>query len=174
MGWVLSTVLSDHCARTEVTMTDEITLQPIGYVRGGRNQPVDDHWQGIESTIELTDRYLPESLAGLDEFSHLDIVYFFNRVDPGDVVESARHPRANPAWPRVGIFAQRARMRPNRIGVGTCRLMNVEGRCVHVADLDAMDGTPVLDIKPHMVEMGPRTEVVEPGWATELMEHYWA
>jgi tRNA (Thr-GGU) A37 N-methylase len=65
-------------------------------------------------------------------------------------------------------------MRPNRIGVGTCRLMNVEGRCVHVADLDAMDGTPVLDIKPHMVEMGPRTEVVEPGWATELMEHYWA
>jgi tRNA-Thr(GGU) m(6)t(6)A37 methyltransferase TsaA len=155
-------------------MIDEITLQPIGYVRGGRREPVDDHWEGVEATIELDEHYPPESLTGLDEFSHLDVVYVFHQVDPADVVETARHPRGNTAWPRVGIFAQRARMRPNRIGVGTCRLLNVAGRSIRVADLDAMDGTPVLDIKPHMVEMGPRTDVVEPAWAKELMEHYWA
>jgi tRNA-Thr(GGU) m(6)t(6)A37 methyltransferase TsaA len=154
-------------------MTDEITLQPIGYVRGGRNQPVDDHWEGVECSIELTERYSPESLVGLDGFSHLDVVYFFHQVDPEDVVEAARHPRGNTAWPRVGIFAQRARMRPNRIGVGTCRLLKVEGRSLRVADLDAMDATPVLDIKPHMVEMGPRTPVIAPAWAKELMKHYW-
>jgi tRNA (Thr-GGU) A37 N-methylase len=64
-------------------------------------------------------------------------------------------------------------MRPNRIGVGICRLLKVQGRTVRVADLDAMARTPVLDIKPHMVEMGPRGDVVEPTWAKELMEHYW-
>jgi tRNA-Thr(GGU) m(6)t(6)A37 methyltransferase TsaA len=155
-------------------MAEHIILEPIGYVRGGRAEPVDDHWAGVESTIELEDRYSPESLNGLDEFSHLDVVYFFHQVDPGEIVETARHPRGNRAWPRVGIFAQRARMRPNRIGVSTCRLRNVEGRCLLVADLDAMDGTPILDIKPHMVEMGAQTDIVEPTWAKELMEHYWA
>jgi tRNA-Thr(GGU) m(6)t(6)A37 methyltransferase TsaA len=155
-------------------MADEIILQPIGYVRDGRREPIDDHWAGVESTIEVEDRYPPDSLTGLDEFSHLDVVYFFHQVDPGHIVETARHPRGNRAWPLIGIFAQRARMRPNRIGVGTCRLLEVQGRSLLVADLDAMDGTPVLDIKPHMVEMGPRTDVVEPTWAKELMEHYWA
>ena len=55
-------------------MAEQIVLQPIGYVRGGRTQPVDDHWAGVESTIEIADRYSPDSLEGLDGFSHLDVV----------------------------------------------------------------------------------------------------
>jgi hypothetical protein len=77
-------------------------------------------------------------------------------------------------YEQVGIFAQRARMRPNRIGVVTCRLLNVEGQSVRVADLDAMDSTPVLDINPHMIEMGPMYRRRRTAWAKELVEHYWA
>jgi tRNA-Thr(GGU) m(6)t(6)A37 methyltransferase TsaA len=154
-------------------MAEQIVLQPIGYVRGGRTEPVDDHWAGVEATIAIDERYSPDSLKGLDEFSHLDVVYFFHQVDPAEIVETARHPRGNRAWPRVGIFAQRGRMRPNRLGVSTCRLLRVEGRRLLVSDLDAVDGTPVLDVKPHMAEMGARTEIVEPTWAKELMAHYW-
>ena len=85
----------------------------------------------------------------------------------------ARHPRGRQEWPLVGIFAQRAKARPNRIGVSTCRLLGVTGRTIRVADLDAIDGTPVLDIKPYVAEMGPRTTVVEPEWIKELMTDYW-
>ena len=65
-------------------------------------------------------------------------------------------PRGNPAWPLVGILAQRARARPNRIGVSTCELLGVDGLTVRVRGLDAIDGTPVLDLKPYIVEFAPR------------------
>jgi tRNA (adenine37-N6)-methyltransferase len=151
----------------------EVTLRPVATVIGGRAEPVDDHWEGVEATIRLDDRFPPEPLLGLDGFSHLDVVYLFHGVDEADIVAGARHPRGRADWPLVGIFARRAKARPNRIGVSTCRLLGVDGRDVRVADLDAIDGTPVLDIKPHLVEMGPRTPVTEPAWVEELMREYW-
>ena len=158
---------------TDAGMTDAFSLTPIATVRGGRRDPVDDHWEGVEATIELDPSLPADSLLGLDGFSHLDVVYVFDRVDTASIVTGARHPRGNTAWPRVGIFAQRAKARPNRLGVSTCRIVSVGHRTIRVAGLDAVDGTRVLDIKPHMVEMGPRSEVREPEWARELMEHYW-
>jgi len=154
-------------------MSDEVVLRPIGTVVGGRTEPVDDDWEGVEATIALAERFDPEALQGLDDFSHLDVVYLFHRVDEDKIVTGARHPRGRSDWPRVGIFAQRAKARPNRLGVSTCRLLRVDGRTLHVADLDAIDGTPVLDIKPYMAEMGPRTPVREPEWAKDLMRTYW-
>jgi tRNA-Thr(GGU) m(6)t(6)A37 methyltransferase TsaA len=150
-----------------------IEVTPIATVVGGRADAVDDLWGGVEATIVLDERFAPDALAGLEEFSHLDVVYVFHGVAEADVVSGARHPRGRPDWPRVGIFAQRAKARPNRIGVSTCRLLRVDGRALHVLDLDAIAGTPVLDIKPHLEEMGPRTTVVEPAWARELMARYW-
>jgi tRNA (adenine37-N6)-methyltransferase len=76
-------------------------------------------------------------------------------------------------WPRVGIFAQRAKDRPNRIGIGVGRLLGVDGRDLRVAGLDAVDGTPVLDIKPVMAEFLPRGELRQPAWSRELMAGYW-
>ena len=154
-------------------MTTEIVLSPVAKVVGGRADPVDDQWEGVEADIVLDERFPEEALLGLEDFSHLDIVYVFHAVDAAAIVDWARHPRGREDWPRVGIFAQRAKARPNRIGVSTCRLLAVAGRALRVADLDAIDGTPVLDIKPHMAEMGPRTPVTEPAWAKELMAHYW-
>jgi len=89
------------------------------------------------------------------------------------VQTAARHPRGNRDWPEVGIFAQRGKARPNRIGLSVCELVAVEGLRVAVRGLDAIDGTPVLDLKPWMQEFGPRGPVRQPAWSTELMAGYW-
>lgn len=149
------------------------TVRAVGRVSSGRTEAVDDDWGEIEATITLLDAFGPDALAGLDEFSHLEVIYLFDRVDPDTVHRGARIPRGNPAWPAVGIFAQRAKNRPNRLGLATCELIGVDGATVHVRGLDAIDGTPVLDIKPYVTGYGPRGEVREPDWAKELMEGYW-
>lgn len=97
----------------------------------------------------------------------------FHEVDAAKVVTGARHPRNHPAWPRVGIFAQRANNRPNRIGSTICRVLGVDGGPLRVLELDAIDGTPVVDSKPVMKEFLPRTEVTQPSRVTELMADYW-
>jgi tRNA (Thr-GGU) A37 N-methylase len=94
-------------------------------------------------------------------------------VGEGEIERGARHPRGRKDWPKVGILAQRAKNRPNRIGITTCRLLSVSGLTLEVQGLDAIDGTPVLDIKPHMSGFNPRGEVSEPAWSLELMDRYW-
>ncbi len=152
----------------------QFTMTPVGFVRGGRTVPEDDDWGGSRAAIELDGaRFQADALAGLDAFSHLEVVYVFDRVDEAKVVVGARHPRGNPDWPKVGVFAQRAKARPNRIGVGVCRIVKVDGLRIEVEGLDAIDGTPVLDLKPVMTGFAPRGEVREPDWARALMAGYW-
>ena len=154
-------------------MPSALRFEPVATVVGGRGEPVDDDWDRVEAVIRLDDGFEPDALTGLEEFSHIEVVYVFDRVDPADVETGARHPRGNESWPRVGIFAQRAKDRPNRIGVSVCRLLGIEERDVRVAGLDAVDGTPVLDLKPVMAEFAPRGELRQPPWAGELMAGYW-
>lgn len=152
-----------------------VTLQPVGIVRNEVREPVDDVWGGLRSTIELDAlRFKEDSLAGLDSFSHVEVVFLFHRAAEDEIVCGARHPRGETRWPRTGIFAQRAKSRPNRIGTTVCRLLAVRGLAIEIEGLDAIDGTPVLDIKPFMREFGPRGEVTQPEWASELMSGYWA
>ena len=149
-------------------------VEVIGRVSSARTEPLDDGWDAVPASITLdADRFTPEALAGLDAFSHVEVVYLFDRVEPAGVPTAARHPRGNPDWPKVGIFAQRGKARPNRIGVTVCRLLGVDGLTVRVQGLDAIDGTPVLDLKPWMAEFGPRGEVRQPAWSAELMAGYW-
>jgi tRNA-Thr(GGU) m(6)t(6)A37 methyltransferase TsaA len=152
-----------------------IELAPVGHVVGGRLEPIDDEWGQVEAVIALdTTRFDEDAVAGLDAFSHLVVVFQFHLVDESAVQSGARHPRGNTDWPRVGMFAQRAKMRPNRMGVSSCRLLAVEGLDLWVRGLDAVDGTPVLDVKPYMREFEPApTEVRQPAWAAELMAQYW-
>jgi tRNA-Thr(GGU) m(6)t(6)A37 methyltransferase TsaA len=152
-----------------------ITLEPVGVVVGGRAEPIDDDWGGVEALIRLNAaRFGPDAVIGLSAFSHLVVVFQFHLVDPSDVRMGARRPRGNPEWPEVGMFAQRARMRPNRLGVSTCRLLRVEGLDLHVQGLDAIDGSPVLDVKPYMREFeSPGHDVRQPSWSTELMQGYY-
>jgi tRNA (adenine37-N6)-methyltransferase len=150
-----------------------IELRPIGFVEATRTRVEDDFWGGVESCISLTDEFTPDALQGLAEFSHVEVIFHFHKLDPATVVTGARHPRNNPAWPVVGILAQRAKNRPNRIGATFCRMLRVEGTRLYVAELDALDGTPVLDVKPVMAEFLPSREVKQPAWSHELMREYW-
>jgi tRNA-Thr(GGU) m(6)t(6)A37 methyltransferase TsaA len=153
---------------------DLITLIPVGVVRSTRTKPENDNWDAERARIELDPaQFVPEALAGLAEFSHVEIVFFLDRVDPGKVEKAARHPRNNANWPKVGIFAQRGRNRPNQIGVTICKIVSVDGLSVHVEGLDAIDGSPVLDLKPWVAEFGPRGPVTQPTWISELMRGYW-
>lgn len=148
-------------------------IAPIGFVRGGRAAVEDDHWGAVQASIELADGLGPEALFGLADFSHIDVVFQFDQVPDHKIETGARHPRGNTDWPLVGIFAQRGKNRPNRIGLSTCRLVAVEGTRVTVEGLDAVDGTPVLDIKPVMREFLPRGDIRQPDWVGELMKDYW-
>jgi tRNA (Thr-GGU) A37 N-methylase len=94
-------------------------------------------------------------------------------VPDAKIVFGARHPRNNLEWPAVGIFAQRGKNRPNRIGSTICRIVRVDGTKLYVSELDAIDGTPVLDIKPVLAEFLPRQEIRQPAWSHELMHDYW-
>ena len=156
-----------------MTGDSEWTVRAIGVVSSSRTEAIDDDWGAIEATITLVAPYAADALRGLSEFSHLEVIYLFDRVDPTSVTVGSRVPRGNPAWPEVGIFAQRAKFRPNRIGLATCELLEVSGATVRVRGLDAIDGTPVLDIKPYMTEFGPRGLVSQPAWSHELMAGYY-
>jgi len=152
----------------------DFTLSAIGQVRGGRDQPIDDDWGKSRTTLALDPaRFQPEALFGLSDFSHAEVIFLFDRVGEAEIVTGARHPRGNMDWPLVGIFAQRGRNRPNRLGVCVCRILSVDGLNVEVEGLDAIDGTPVLDIKPVLKGFLPRGEVREPAWAGEIMQDYW-
>jgi tRNA-Thr(GGU) m(6)t(6)A37 methyltransferase TsaA len=151
-----------------------MTVTPIGIVRSSINEAVDDIWGNLTAQIDLDpSRFTADAVAGLDAFSHVEIVFLFDRVEEAAIHTGARHPRGRADWPAVGIFAQRAKNRPNRIGTTVCRLVGVEGLALTVESLDAIDGTPILDIKPYMREFAPRGPVVQPAWATELMADYW-
>src|SRR5215470_14164501 len=134
-----------------------LQVRPIGRVMSPRSEAIDYDWDVIPAVIELDAAVLDgDATVGLADFSHVEVVYVFDRVDPESITSGARHPRGNTDWPRVGILAQRAKNRPNRIGVTICRLVAVDGLRLTVAGLDAIDGTPVLDIKPYMAEFAAR------------------
>lgn len=148
-------------------------VEPVGFVDAARTEAEDDFWGGEEACIALTENYTPDALAGLADFSHVEVLFLFHAVDPARIETGARHPRGNPNWPRVGIFAQRGKNRPNRIGSTICRVLRVDGTRLYVAELDAIAGTPVLDLKPVMAEFLPRSAVRQPEWSRELMRAYW-
>jgi len=154
---------------------EPIEVTPIGHVVSERKEPRDDHWDSVRSSIQLDpQRFSPAALAELDSFSHLEVVFYMHRVKPEKIQTGARHPRNNPDWPAVGIFAQRGKNRPNQIGTAVCRLDRLDGLRIEVSGLDAIDGTPVLDIKPWVREFGPRGDLSQPEWMTELMKNYWS
>jgi tRNA (adenine37-N6)-methyltransferase len=86
-------------------MPVEIVSWPIAHVRGGRTEPIDDSWGQVEVEIVLDGRFADEALAGLGDFSHIDVVFHFDQVPDGDINCTARHPRDRTDWPKVGIFA---------------------------------------------------------------------
>lgn len=155
--------------------TESFEVHPVAHVVGGRTEPTDDFWGGTQAIIRIDHPDFDASSAtGLEDFSHIEVVFVFHRVDPTDYHPAPRRPRDNPDWPAGGIFAHRNMRRLNRLGVSRCRLLKIDGRDLHVEGLDAIDGTPVLDIKPWFEEMSTQGEVRQPTWPTEMLKDYYA
>jgi tRNA-Thr(GGU) m(6)t(6)A37 methyltransferase TsaA len=152
-----------------------LSLTPIGIVHTARTTPEDDFWGSVESVIELDETQVDaDATRGLEEFSHIEVVFSFHLCDPERTTRGARHPRGNTALPKVGVLAQRVKDRPNHLGVSRCELIAVDGLRLRVRGLDAIDGTPVLDVKAYLSAMSPTPETVrEADWVHDVMESYY-
>lgn len=150
----------------------EIILQPIAWVKNSRKEPKDDNWESCLSEIELADNIPSEAFNGLSDFSHLEIIFHFDRAKKNETV-FAGHPRENLKYPLVGIFGQRKKDRPNHLGLTTVELISHKERIITVKYLDAIDGTPILDIKPVFKEFQPKSPIQQPEWVADLMKVYW-
>ena len=149
---------------------NDVTLRVIGTVRNGRTDFDDHGWGETESMITLKQEFIP-GLHGLDGFTHV-LVFFFMHVEPLDEVPvMVRRPRGREDMPMLGVFAQRGRMRPNPIGVTPAEIVRIEMGTVYVKGLDAISGTPVLDLKPY-VPVFDRRDAPTPDWMAKLMEGY--
>jgi tRNA (adenine37-N6)-methyltransferase len=149
-------------------------MEPIGYVRGGRVEATKDQWGSNLSRLELLEaRFSTAAVSGLEQVSHVEVIFYFHLFADEPVELGARRPRNRLDWPKVGIFAQHGRMRPNRLGVSICQVVRVNGLSIEVQGLDAVDGTPLLDIKPVWSGYLPRGPVREPEWVQQLMASYW-
>jgi tRNA-Thr(GGU) m(6)t(6)A37 methyltransferase TsaA len=146
-----------------------VTCDPIGTVHNGVDEPLDDLWHTVVSEIRLRPRWAP-GLRGLDAFSHVLVVFVMHEAAFVPADHLVRHPRERADLPLLGIFAQRARHRPNRLGVTVCPIDRIEGGSVYVRGLDAMDGTPVLDLKPHVPAFDAPASPRVPDWIRSLHE----
>jgi tRNA-Thr(GGU) m(6)t(6)A37 methyltransferase TsaA len=150
----------------------EIYVEPVAIVNNTRLTPTDDFWGDVISEITLLPHIPENAFIGIEQFSHLEILYYFDEVDQSKIVYSG-HPRGNKDWPEMGIFCQRKKDRPNQLGLCTVELVEHTGRTIKVKYLDAIEGTPVLDIKPVFKEFEPKGTIRQPQWTVELMEDYW-
>lgn len=147
-------------------------LTPIGTVRTDRADPQNsDFWGDMVSSIVVDERFGPESLVGLGEFSHVEVLYLFDQLAERDDYRVTRRPRGRDDLPAVGVFADRGPRRPNRIGATFCAVVSVDGSELCVRGLDAVDGTPVLDVKPAMRTFLP-AGIRQPEWVDELLTDY--
>ncbi len=143
-----------------------ITIKPIGTVRNAVRKPPKPpyDWDNVVSRIEI-EPGLTEALDSLDEFSHIIVLYWMNRLAAEPLPMKVR-PRRDPNLPLVGLLATRAPHRPNPIGKATAKLLKRERNVLTVSGLDAIDGTPVIDIKPYLPRNDSVADARTPPWVT--------
>lgn len=138
-----------------------ITLEPIGFVRNEIKEKGRREFEKIVSEIVIDSR-LTEALDNLDEFSHIIVLYWMHRAEAP--VPMKVHPRHDETIPLKGVFASRSPSRPNSIGKTTVKLLERRGNVLKVQGLDAIDGTPVIDIKPYLPGYDSVTDARVPSW----------
>ena len=148
----------------------QIIMEPIGYVRNEVTERKDVAWGEDTSTIVLGEPFI-SGLRGLEDFSHVIILYYLDKAKYVKEKHLQRRPQNREDMPLVGIFSQRGKDRPNQIGMTSVEIISVEEDKLVVKGLDAIDGTPVLDIKPYY-PVYDKKEASVPDWVDRLMEHY--
>lgn len=144
---------------------------PIGRVVSPITEGVDEGWGDVTSEILIDEEYA-DGLAGLEAFSHIIVVFHMHKSSWSHQSDLVRRPQGRADMPRIGIFAQRAKHRPNPIGITSVRLLSVEGSILKVQGLDAIDGTPVLDIKPYFPQFDEAVAPHTPEWVGMIMSGY--
>jgi tRNA (adenine37-N6)-methyltransferase len=150
---------------------ESISLSPIGYVSSPVTNPIDENWGDVISRIEVLEPYRP-GLQGLEQFSHILVVAYLHGAAFDPRRHLVRHPRGLESMPEVGIFAQRAKDRPNPLGITAVEVLEVTPEGLSVRGLDAIDGTPILDIKPYFPVFDRVEGAHVPEWVDRLMEGY--
>ncbi|MBC8275920.1 MAG: tRNA (N6-threonylcarbamoyladenosine(37)-N6)-methyltransferase TrmO [Chloroflexi bacterium] len=143
----------------------EIDLTPIGFVKNNIKEWKIEDCKKVTSEIIIKED-LKEALSRIDEFSHIIVIYWMHKLPPSQRSIIKVHPKGNHTLPLVGVFASRSPARPNPIGITTVKLLERRGNVLKVTGLDAIDGTPVLDIKPYIPDDNSPTEAKTPGWLT--------
>lgn len=146
-------------------------LNPIGFVSNAVVEAADENWGSVVSEIRLRPEFA-DGLRGLEEFSHAVVVFLMHEARFDAATHVVRRPRDRADMPSLGIFAQRARHRPNPIGVTTVAVERTAPGLLVVRGLDAIDGTPVLDVKPHFPVYDAPPDARMPEWVGRLMEGY--
>ena len=141
-----------------------ITLRPIGRVASRHEDKPAGGWAKTRAEVRLEKRYA-RGLRGLEKYSHVAVVFWMDRVEE---VQLEKHPRGRKDYPKVGIFALRCRWRPNPVGVSVCRLLGVKGTTLRLEGLDALNGSPVLDVKPYWPRFDRVRGAKVPAWAKKL------
>lgn len=149
-----------------------IECQPIGTVKAPVTEMSLGNWAKVDSEIHIEPRYAG-GLRELDSYSHIIVVFFLHQIGAFDPARQLlRKPRGMEQMREVGVFAQRTKYRPNPIGVTAVELRGISGNVLAVRGLDALDGTPVLDIKPYIPEFDRIAEPRTPAWVASIMEGY--
>jgi len=150
--------------RSQVNELPEMTLKAIGVVRSEVKQPFVQDCKEVVSDIVI-DSSLTEALDNLDEFSHIIVLYWMHHAATGQVPTKV-HPKGRQELPLIGLFATRSPNRPNPVGKATVRLLQRQGNILKVKGLDAIDGSPVIDIKPYISGYDSAVNAKVPSWIT--------
>jgi tRNA-Thr(GGU) m(6)t(6)A37 methyltransferase TsaA len=138
-------------------MSDKFQIYPVGFIRK----------QDKAVIINIYHEYV-NGLLGLDQFSHIEVCYWFHKNDTKgkrDVLQV--HPRGDRENPLTGVFATRSPLRPNLIGMSVCRILSINENIINIDKIDAFNGSPVVDIKPYIPRIDSVSDAVTPGWAVQ-------
>jgi tRNA-Thr(GGU) m(6)t(6)A37 methyltransferase TsaA len=164
----LCLVLALTCITPSASFADDVgesgekqlTIQPIGHVR-----------KSEDCTLIVLDEEYQRGLLGLDGFSHIHVFWWFDRNDTPEKRRVLQvHPMGDSENPLTGVFATRSPLRPNLIALSLCKVTSVEGRAIQVEEIDAFDGTPVLDIKPFIPGHDSAPDATVPDWVERASE----
>lgn len=147
----------------------QICMEPIGYVANDVSSTMDCGWAKVESKIMLQEHLVP-ALSGLSDFSHILVVFWMHKAKSPATLQ--RRPQNRDDMPNVGLLSQRSKHRPNPIGITVVSLVEISGAELVVRGLDAINGTPVLDIKPYYPHYDSSADVRVPDWVDRLMAAY--
>jgi len=150
-------------------MDGEMDLKPIGVIRNNVEEHGRHDWQTIVSEIIVKEELL-EALDSIEEFSHIIVLYWMHKLDQSQRSVLKVHPRRQQDLPLVGVFASRSPARPNPIGMTVVRLIGRENNILKVMGTDALNGTPVLDIKPYIPTHDAKDNAKTPQWVKHHTE----